>query len=141
MTLAELEQAVPALAEHVGDADLLLPSHPYLRRILLWGPTDRAWARHVDVLETGEHPVVTDALVEAIEAEVVPADWAQVTSTSGSSALPKGVVHSQHNLLMPGAVRLRMFTPGKTGAVEGSTCRPNSSPRARAPASCSGAKA
>jgi acyl-CoA synthetase (AMP-forming)/AMP-acid ligase II len=37
---------------------------------------------------------VSDEVLAAVEDEVQPADWAQVTYTSGSSALPKGVVHS-----------------------------------------------
>ena len=91
---AMLEQAAPGLSRHPGSGDLMLEAFPYLRRVLVWGSTDRAWARSIDLTETGAHPVVGDALFDAVEAEVTPADWAQVTYTSGSSALPKGVVHS-----------------------------------------------
>ncbi|HEX5587884.1 MAG TPA: long-chain fatty acid--CoA ligase, partial [Acidimicrobiia bacterium] len=91
---AMVEEAIPALADADGSRDLLLDELPYLRQVLVWGATDRGWARPIDVHATGDHPSVSDALFDAVEEQVVPADWAQVTYTSGSSALPKGVVHS-----------------------------------------------
>jgi acyl-CoA synthetase (AMP-forming)/AMP-acid ligase II len=93
-----LEEAVPGLADAPGP-ELFLPELPYLRRVWVTGPTDRAWATAVP-LDDGELPEgPTDELLARVEAELAPADWAQVTYTSGSSALPKGVVHSHGAIL------------------------------------------
>lgn len=88
-----LEEAVPGLANS-GEGDLLLTELPYLRKIWLTGDTDRPWATGVHLTDDDPGVGVSDELLARVEAEVTPADWAQVTYTSGSSALPKGVVHS-----------------------------------------------
>jgi acyl-CoA synthetase (AMP-forming)/AMP-acid ligase II len=90
---ALLEEAVPELVGH-GPEQLLLDELPFLRHVWVWGANDAGWAVTVDVHASGRHPDVSDALFDTAESEVVPADWAQVTYTSGSSALPKGVIHS-----------------------------------------------
>jgi acyl-CoA synthetase (AMP-forming)/AMP-acid ligase II len=95
--LSFLEEVVPGLEACEGPR-LLLPSLPYLRSIWLTDPTDRAWARTVDLTDEGPTEV-SDELFEQIEADVSPADWAQVTYTSGSSALPKGVIHTHGAIL------------------------------------------
>ncbi len=90
-----IEQAVPALAGRPTDVPFYFEDLPYLRRVMAWGDTDKAWATslRIDVGADGAGPV-PDAVFDALEAEVTPADLAQVTYTSGSSAQPKGVVHS-----------------------------------------------
>ena len=99
-----LEEAVPDLRDASG-ADLFLPGLPYLRSVWMTGATDRAWARQVtiddDIASGGP---VTDELLAAVEAEVVPADLATVVYTSGSSALPKGVVHTHGSIVRTTAV-------------------------------------
>lgn len=88
------EEAFPGLAEQ-GAAPYFLPQVPYLRSIWLWGQVGRSWARPTSLAADAMLEVtVPEDLFEQLEAEVVPADLAQVTYTSGSSALPKGVVHS-----------------------------------------------
>src|SRR3954447_19639999 len=63
------------------------------------------------------------------------------TSNSRAGMPARRAAHSTPApLLMPGAVRFRMLTPGKTGAVEGSTCKPSSAPRATTAGACSGSK-
>jgi acyl-CoA synthetase (AMP-forming)/AMP-acid ligase II len=91
-----IEQAVPGIAEQ--RAPYRLVDAPYLRRALLWGSDVPAWAAPTDPFapEAGD---VTDELFDEIEREVTPADLAQVTYTSGSSALPKGVVHSHGGIV------------------------------------------
>jgi acyl-CoA synthetase (AMP-forming)/AMP-acid ligase II len=89
-----LEEAVPSLAGTAA-GNVFLSEMPYLRQVWMWGASDRSWVTLVDVLgEADLLPRVPDRVFDEVESEVVPADWAQVTYTSGSSALPKGVVHS-----------------------------------------------
>ena len=88
-----LEASVPGLA----DADRPAPLPPR-RAVVARGVAHRRRRRTVGDAarprRADADPAVTDDLLRAIEAEVVPADLAQVTYTSGSSADPKGVVHT-----------------------------------------------
>jgi acyl-CoA synthetase (AMP-forming)/AMP-acid ligase II len=106
-----LEEAVPGLGDSLGP-DLFLPGLPYLRSVWVTGPTDRPWARQVSLdADPSEGPgssggpggpggaAVSDALLAALEDEVVPADLATVVYTSGSSALPKGVIHTHGSIV------------------------------------------
>jgi len=86
------EASVPGLAD-ATDSRLFLADTPSLRAVWLTGEVDRAWATPLDLAAEAVADV-TDDLLRAVEAEVVPADLAQVTYTSGSSADPKGVVHT-----------------------------------------------
>ena len=87
-----LEASVPGLADATGPR-LFLPETPSLRAVWITGEVDVPWATPLD-FDADADPSVTDELLSAVEAEVVPADLAQVTYTSGSSADPKGVVHT-----------------------------------------------
>ena len=94
-----LEDSVPGLAEATG-SPLYLPETPSLRSIWVSGGSDRPWATAVDLeAEPDVDPRIDDALLDAIEDEITPADLAQVTYTSGSSADPKGVVHTHGTVL------------------------------------------
>src|ERR1700687_4851373 len=95
-----LEEAVPGLADQAGAGPPFLAEVPYLRSVWIVGATDRSWARPVTLGTSASLEAdVTDELLEQVEAEVVPADLAQVVYTSGSSALPKGVVHSHGSIV------------------------------------------
>ncbi|MCP9275010.1 class I adenylate-forming enzyme family protein [Mycolicibacterium arenosum] len=92
---------------------LTLPEAPYLRRIVLTGATDRSWASALD-----HTAAVPETILAAAEAEVSPADLAVVVHTSGSTADPKGVVHTHGTLVRqtstwPAAVRVVTSTAGE----------------------------
>jgi acyl-CoA synthetase (AMP-forming)/AMP-acid ligase II len=96
---AFLEEVAPELRE-VSTPDLFLTGLPFLRSVWITGESNRPWARTVslDVDGPGEDPV-SDQLLAAVEDAVVPADLATVVYTSGSSALPKGVVHTHGSIV------------------------------------------
>jgi acyl-CoA synthetase (AMP-forming)/AMP-acid ligase II len=82
-------------------ASYRLPDTPYLREVWIWGARVPAWAKPVDVSVA---PRDIDAeLLAAAEAQVSPADIGTIIYTSGSTADPKGVIHSHGNLMRQGA--------------------------------------
>jgi acyl-CoA synthetase (AMP-forming)/AMP-acid ligase II len=94
--LARLEEALPSL---VGQSagELALPEAPYLRSILVWGECDRTWAAPGPAAlaaAADARPRIDEAFLAAVEAEVSPADLLCMIHTSGSTAEPKGVVHT-----------------------------------------------
>jgi len=93
-----MEDAVPPLRQAAGP-ELFIEELPYLREIWMTGATDRAWARQVPLTDEAEDLKVSDSLLAAVEEDVVPADLATVVYTSGSSALPKGVMHTHSSIM------------------------------------------
>jgi acyl-CoA synthetase (AMP-forming)/AMP-acid ligase II len=90
--LERLEEAVPGLAGAAHE-ELFLPSHPYLRSIWAFGDGERPWAGRVaDLAARAER--VGEALLREVESEVTPADPMVVVYSSGSTAAPKGAIHS-----------------------------------------------
>lgn len=90
--LDRLEQAVPGLAGAPHER-ILVESHPFLRAVWTLRGGRRSWCAPVDELlaRAGEVP---DAILHACESEVTPADPMVVVYSSGSTADPKGAVHS-----------------------------------------------
>ncbi|OBE92957.1 AMP-dependent synthetase [Mycolicibacterium elephantis] len=100
------ETAWPHLSGQSGGR-LALAAAPYLRRIVFTSDTGRAWAMRYDDGAGGVAPEV----LAAAETEVSPADLAVMVHTSGSTADPKGVLHTHGTLVRqtstwPSAVRL-----------------------------------
>ncbi|MFZ2240906.1 MAG: class I adenylate-forming enzyme family protein [Gordonia amarae] len=109
--VAFLEDALPGLATHTGAA-IAVPEAPYLRQIWLTGDAGRPWARVVPP-EIGPEDLVPQEILDSVEAEVCPADPAVMIHTSGSTADPKGVIHS-HGVLMRQSVFLQDTMNGFT---------------------------
>jgi acyl-CoA synthetase (AMP-forming)/AMP-acid ligase II len=87
---------------------LLLPDAPYLRDIWICGGSESPWAVAVPELgELDDDTEVRDALLEAVESQVTPADLMVMIFTSGATAEPKAVVHThgaqvRHSCVMAG---------------------------------------
>ena len=106
--LALLEECAPELAGGAREP-LRLRGLPYLRRVRVFGPCDRPWAREgperLRALAR-ETPGLDAALLRSVEDCVSPADLLTLVYTSGSAADPKGVLLSHgtvvrhaHNLI------------------------------------------
>jgi acyl-CoA synthetase (AMP-forming)/AMP-acid ligase II len=91
-----LAAALPTLAEARAGA-LRVPHSPHLRSIWLEDAEGLPWAGRVDdLLARADEPGAPDAaLLGAVEQEVSSGDDAFVVYTSGSTAVPKAVVHRQ----------------------------------------------
>ena len=87
-----MHDALPGLTD--SGAVIATPEAPYLRRIYIWPGSERAWA--------SPWPRRTESaasLTSSAEDEVVPADDLVVVTTSGTTALPKSVVHTHGSLV------------------------------------------
>ena len=90
--LGRLEQAAPGLATQTHE-HLIDRHHPYLRAVWTWGGAPRTWCGELaDLAQRGEE--VDDDLLADVEAEVHPADPMVIVYSSGSTAEPKGTIHS-----------------------------------------------
>jgi acyl-CoA synthetase (AMP-forming)/AMP-acid ligase II len=97
--LDRLEEVAPGLTDQRHE-NLLVPSQPYLRSVWTWGSGwsgrsgGRAWCGGVDDL-VARGTAVPDRILTEVEAEVHPADPMIMVFSSGSTADPKAVLHSQ----------------------------------------------
>ncbi|MCU1429730.1 MAG: hypothetical protein JWL83_3730 [Actinomycetia bacterium] len=99
-----LEGALDGLSS--SSSELELPAAPFLRWVNIDGDEPPVWSR---VLPSP----IADAVLRAAEAEVMPADALAIISTSGATAAPKAVVHTQGSLVRHAALlaRRRALTP------------------------------
>jgi acyl-CoA synthetase (AMP-forming)/AMP-acid ligase II len=105
-----LEAALPELVGHQSTR-LALPSAPFLRGIAVTGDTGRSWATVVN----DSAAELSEEILAAAEAEVTAADLAVMVHTSGSTADPKGVLHTHGTL-----VRQTSTWPNAIRAITGS---------------------
>ena len=92
--VARLEECCPALQGHtVTDGDLFTPRFPYLRKLFVSGNNTPSWSRSAATLCQPD-PRIDKAYLTAVEQGVVPADPLMIIYSSGSTADPKGAVHS-----------------------------------------------
>lgn len=114
--VARLEEALPSLAGRGSGTRLLLPEVPFLRTILVWSERQPSWSSGDEAAlgTLADALGVDEGFARAAQAEVVPADPAVIIYTSGSSADPKAVVHSQGNLVRQALAlaELSEFGPG-----------------------------
>ncbi len=90
-----------------------LAGAPFLRRIVLTGGRRPSWADAVD------DDRVPPAVLAAAQAEVCPADVAMMVHTSGSTADPKGVLHTHGTL-----TRQTSTWPAAIRTITGSAAAP-----------------
>ena len=87
-----ITDALPGL--NGGGPAIAEPTVPYLRRINVWPGCERAWASPWPSRAESAAPLASSA-----EKEVRPADDLVVVTTSGTTALPKSVVHTHGSLV------------------------------------------
>lgn len=87
-----IADALPGLDD--GGPAITEPAAPYLRRIHVWPDCQRAWAS--PWLRSADSAA---EFVSSVEEEVRPADDLVVVTTSGTTALPKSVVHTHGSLV------------------------------------------
>ena len=98
--LERLEAVAPGLAGQQADA-VLVPELPYLRNVFAFGEHDRPWARTDRDLEAAAtaSPAIDDAFLREVESCVTPADPMVLIYSSGSTADPKGAIHSHGSVI------------------------------------------
>ncbi len=107
--LGRLEACAPGLAS--ASTQTLFPRElPHLRHVVVWGGCDRTWARSERDLEAiaDATPSVDAGFLAEVEREVAPADPMVIVYSSGSTADPKGAIHS-HGSLIRHAYNLNSF--------------------------------
>jgi len=105
--LATLEEAVPELVGR-GPGPLFVTTLPYLRAVRVWGPVSRAWASEGPRALAAASELASDSLLRAVEQAVSPADAMILIYSSGSTADPKGAVHT-HGAVLRHAHALNNF--------------------------------
>lgn len=120
-----MEDVAPELRER-KTAALLLASLPYLRNVVVWGDNVPAWAIGAQaLLDLGASDRrIDDAFLAALEAEVTPADLAIMMYTSGSTADPKGILHTHGAMVRRLGIHqhIRRLAPDDRTLIVGPFC-------------------
>ncbi len=99
--IERLATAVDGLADQ-PDPEVWSVSHPFLRRIRVWGDDVPRWAEAGDdALRSARAstPALGEDLLRSAEASVTPADPVVMIFSSGTTAAPKAVVHAHRTLI------------------------------------------
>ena len=96
---ARLEEFAPSLLDQKPGAEgaLFCPELPYLRQVFVFGGEPRPWAQRADDL--APTAAIDEAFLREVEACISPADSVIVIYSSGSTAEPKGAVHTHGTLI------------------------------------------
>ncbi|MGE3691195.1 MAG: AMP-binding protein [Novosphingobium sp.] len=108
---AKLVAAFPELASG-RPGMLMVEDAPFLRSVWLEDAEGLTWANSIDdLLDRADQ--ISGAMLAAIETQVAPSDHAVVVYTSGSTSLPKAVLHTQWNIARhpPELARLFLIKP------------------------------
>jgi acyl-CoA synthetase (AMP-forming)/AMP-acid ligase II len=109
--LERLEEIAPEL-RGAAPGRLRAPALPCLRAVYAWGGADRTWAASGEALAAGDPEAgFDDSFLRAVEACIAPADPMLILYSSGSTADPKGAVHTH------GAVIRHSFQLGRLRGV------------------------
>lgn len=110
-----LEQIEPAIGR-VAPGMLQAPKLPYLRRLVALdigpasAPLPKGIERWQDFLQRGND--IASELVDAAAATTTPADVAVLFFSSGSTGLPKGIIHSHRAVALQWSRWPRVFATG-----------------------------
>jgi len=98
--LERLEAVAPSLAKQKANG-LIVPELPHLRNVYVWGEHDRGWAGSRRDLEAAgdANPAIDDAFLASVESCVAPADPMVIIYSSGSTADPKGAIHTHGSVI------------------------------------------
>ena len=115
--IADLCPAATGLAPF-GD-----PQFPYLSHVAVLGPPAdaaglRSWDRFID----HGHAVVSDALLDAVAEQVHPSDHALIVYSSGTTDLPKGILHNHEAVTRQFWTQARLFGRDECDAASGARC-------------------
>ena len=98
--LARLEACAPSLASQRAGS-LIAPELPCLRHVYVWGEHGRSWAHPVRALEEAADatPEIDRSFLSEVESCVTPADPMVTIYSSGSTADPKGAIHTHGGVI------------------------------------------
>jgi acyl-CoA synthetase (AMP-forming)/AMP-acid ligase II len=101
---ADLVDLCPAAARSPAIAD---PRYPYLRHVAALGPDNGAFESWDSFLGRGD--ALGDGVAEAAGVQVHPSDLATIIYSSGTTAQPKGVLHSHRAVARQWWVQAGLF--------------------------------